>query len=97
MNSETMPLRQYTGQQAGQSDGASRHPYKLALERKRKRQQAKLAMKEQEANILPIAPAQTQPFSNFLAGNRPGQYPAQPVYQPSNGTLPWAAVTGARK
>lgn len=97
MNKAVSPLWQHMGQQ--QPAQSARHPYMMALERKRKRQQAKQQTQQQEARILPVAPASTQPFSNFLADNLRSKYPAfagQITTDQTSGMLPWVAALRAK-
>jgi hypothetical protein len=64
-----------------------------ALERKRRRQQAKQQTQQNEAQILPMGPPQQmQPFSNFLTENTRSQYPTNQA----GGMQPWVAALRAR-
>lgn len=89
MNDMKAPLWQYMGQQQPmRSQQAARQPYMAALERKRKRQMAKQQTQQQEARILPVAPARTQPFSSYLASQIPTDQTA--------GMMPWVSALRAR-
>jgi hypothetical protein len=88
MNNPMGPLWQQMGQQ--QPAQPTRHPYQMALERKRKRQQAKRQTQQQEAQILPMGPPQQmQPFSNFLADNMQSR-------QQAVGMMPMSVAMRAR-
>lgn len=91
MNNPMGPLWQYMGQQQPvQSPQANRNTYAMALERKRKRQQAKIDTRQQKAQILPMGPPQQmQPFSNFLADNMQSR-------QQAVGMMPMSVAMRAR-
>jgi hypothetical protein len=82
MNKAMGPLWQYMGQQQPmQSQPGARHPYKMALERKRKRQQAKQQTQQNEAQILPVGQPQVQPFSSYIGQQAPA------------GAMPWNVMS----
>lgn len=85
MNNPTAPLWQQMGQAKPPERTQRSGAYTAALERKRKRQQAKIATRQQEARILPLAPPQmqqqVQPFGSY----------AQQTQAP--GVMPWNAMS----
>jgi hypothetical protein len=82
MNKAMGPLWQYMGQQQpAQSPQGARQPYMAALERKRRRLQAKRQTQQNEAQILPAAPPQLQPFGSYIE------------QQPQAGVMPWNVMS----
>jgi hypothetical protein len=76
------PLWQYMGQQAPtQSAPSVRNTYARALEGKRKRQQAKVQTKQNEAQILPAGQPQVQPFGSYIGQQAPA------------GAMPWNVMS----
>lgn len=82
MNKAMAPLWQYMGQQQPtQSPQGGRQPYMAALERKRRRLQAKQQTQQNEAQVLPVGRPQVQPFSSYIGQQAPA------------GAMPWNVMS----